>query len=279
MRKISAVLSVLLCAVFLTACGILPAIFAEPTAHATAPQETVSVTAVATLPTAQTLPQTQPTESVPPTVEEASVHSPLYMAELPVEDVIGFFNEVCLNAEYVNSGDPSVVQKWTGPLIYQIHGEPTEEDLLTLENFAAQLNHIQGFPGMRQAKYPEEATLNIHFCSHQEFLDLMGSNFYGADGGVTFWYEQNEIYNAIIGIRTDLSQDVRNSVILEEIYNGLGPVQDTRLRSDSIIFSDYSTPQALTLVDWLILDLLYHPDMQCGMDRQQCEEVIRSLYY
>ena len=82
MRKISAVLSVLLCAVFLTACGILPAIFAEPTAHATAPQETVSVTAVATLPTAQTLPQTQPTESVPPTVEEASVHSPLYMADL-----------------------------------------------------------------------------------------------------------------------------------------------------------------------------------------------------
>ena len=32
-------------------------------------------------------------------------------------------------------------------------------------------------------------------------------------------------------------------------------------------------------VDWLILKLLYHPDIKCGMNAQQCEEIIRKLYY
>jgi len=51
------------------------------------------------------------------------------------------------------------------------------------------------------------------------------------------------------------------------------------LRPDSIIYQEYSEVQDLTLVDWLILRLLYHPDMLCGMDAAQCEAVIRDLYY
>ena len=89
----------------------------------------------------------------------------------------------------------------------------------------------------------------------------------------------NEIYDAIICCRTDLDQDLRNAVILEEMYNGLGPIQDTDLRVDSVIYSGYSEPQRLTQMDELILRLLYHPQMECGMDAQQCADVIRQLYY
>jgi hypothetical protein len=76
-----------------------------------------------------------------------------------------------------------------------------------------------------------------------------------------------------------LDQYRRNSVILEEIYNGLGPIQDTSLRSDSIIYSEFSQPQALTNIDELILKLLYHPDIMPGMNAEQCETIIRQLYY
>lgn len=274
MRKIKMLLPVLLCAILLLGCFALPLGPERPEPVPSTEPVTVTVTHPETRPV-----DTQPTETtatIPPT---EGPHSPLYLSELPVEDVIDFFNEVCLSAEYVNSGDPSVVQKWTGPLIYQVHGDATDEDLMTVACFTEELNRVHGFPGIREARYPEEATLDIHFCSQQEFLDLMGDNFYGADGGVTFWYEEDEIYYAIIGIRTDLDQELRNSVILEELYNGLGPVQDTVHRSDSIIYSGFSQPQELTPVDWLILELLYHPDMKCSMTRQQCEAVIRGLYY
>ena len=121
--------------------------------------------------------------------------------------------------------------------------------------------------------------MDIYFCAQEDIVYRMGDAYGNADGAVTFWYENNEIYTAIICCRDDVGQYLRNSVILEEIYNSLGPVQDTVLREDSLIYQYYAEPQELTAVDELILKLLYHPDMRCGMNAAECEAVIRSLYY
>ena len=137
----------------------------------------------------------------------------------------------------------------------------------------------QGFPGCFETTDPATTSLEYYFCGQEEMVTRMGDNFRAMDGGVTFWYLENRIYDAIICCRTDIDQITRNSVILEELYNGLGPVQDTVLRPDSIIWEAYSSPQDLTETDWLILKLLYHPDMKCGMNSAECEAVIRQLYY
>lgn len=251
---------ILLLALLLTGCT--PA--AEPTAASTA---------------APTLPPTQPPTEAPTEAPTLPPHSDLYLPDVSVEDVILYFNEVCLDAEFSNAGDPSLLQKWTAPISYSVHGIPTEDDWETLYRFARWLNTVEGFPGIEEAEDSASSNLRIHFCDQQELIDLMGDQFFGMDGAVTFWYMDNEIYDAIICIRTDLDQNLRNSVILEEIYNGLGPVQDTALRPDSIIYSEFSQPQELTDMDRLILKLLYHPMMQCGMDRSACEQVIRQIYY
>jgi hypothetical protein len=126
---------------------------------------------------------------------------------------------------------------------------------------------------------PENCVYPVNFCTQDEMGNRMGDNFRNLDGGVTFWYSNDRIYECIICYRTDLDQQVRNSVIIEEIYNGLGPIQDTDLRPDSIIYSGYSIPQSMTEIDELLLKLLYHPDMQCGMNAEECAAVIRRLYY
>lgn len=220
-------------------------------------------------PTAPTA-QSQPTEPL---------HSEFYIPGVSAEDVILYFNEVCLDAEISNGGDPSLLQKWDIPIRYILHGDWTDEDIVVLSEFAAWLNTIEGFPGISETKDPGNATLRIHFCSQSEMLSLMGDDYVGMDGAVTFWYMDNKIYDEIICYRTDLDQYLRNSVILEEIYNGLGPVQDTMLRPDSIIYSEFSEPQCLTQIDQLLLKLLYHPQLQCGMNAAECEAVIRQLYY
>lgn len=223
--------------------------------------------------------ETAESEDTEPVLMEPE-HSELYLYEVPVEDVITWFNEVVLNSEYVNTGDPSVVQKWESPIFYMICGDATAEDVAVLESFAQSLNDMEGFPGMYPAEDVNTSNLRIYFTDQQGFVDLMGAQFTGLDGAVTFWYDgMNSIYDGVICIRKDLDQYLRNSVILEEIYNGLGPVQDTDLRQDSIIYQQYSEVQDLTLVDWLLLRLLYHPHMRCGMDAAQSEAVIRTLYY
>lgn len=214
-------------------------------------------------------------ESVP----TFSPHSEFYISGIEVEDVIIYFNEVCLDSEIIDSGNPSVVQKWTAPILYTLHGEYTQEDKQVLERFCDWLNTVCGFAGIYESEYPAQATMNIYFCSQSEIVDRLGDEFSYTDGAVRFWYENNEIYNAIICCRDDVSQHLRNSVLQEELYNSLGPVQDTTLREDSLIYQYYAEPQEMTDIDKLIIRLLYHPDIECGMDAQQCEEVIRSLYY
>ena len=54
---------------------------------------------------------------------------------------------------------------------------------------------------------------------------------------------------------------------------------DTVLRPDSIVYQYSNSNTALSEIDWLILTLLYHPEMRCGMDAESCEAVIRNLYY
>lgn len=265
------ILALLLLAALLTGCAQAAP---KPTSP---PVQTEVPTLMPTEPTTE--PPTAPPTEPPTEAPTAPPHSELYIPGVEVEDVITYFNEVCLNAEFINSGDPSRLQRWNTPITYQIYGTPTEADLSKIAEFSGWLNTLFGFPGIYEAGDGEYVNLRIHFCDQETLIDLMGDNFWGCDGAVTFWYLDDAIYDAIICIRTDLDQYLRNSVILEEIYNGLGPVQDTDLRPDSLIYSGYSEPQELTEMDELILRLLYHPDLRCGMSAAECEAVIRQLYY
>lgn len=240
-------------------------------AHRKPPETTASTVPETTAPTVPETVETEPVQTEP-------AHSPLYIPGVSTEDMILYFQEVCLDAEIVHSGDPTRLQKWVMPIRYRCEGPMTEEDSRVLWEFVTWLNTVEGFPGMEQTE--GEADLRICFRNPEDYLAVMGPEFSGTDGAVTFWYDgADQIYEAIIGCRTDLRQQVRNSVILEEIYNGLGPVNDTVLRQDSIIYSEYTLPQSLTEVDRVILQLLYHPRMLCGMDGESCAEVIRQLYY
>lgn len=278
MKRITLIVLSILLAAALLGCKQGPA---ETVPTETAVPETTrpETTAPETPPPETIAPETTAPETTAPEATEPE-HSALYLTNVPVEDVIRWFNEVCLDSEYVHSGDPTRVQKWEVPILYMIHGETTPEDIAVLEDFAGWLNTVEGFPGIVQAQNPEEANLQIYFTDAQGLVNIMGPDFTNLDGAVTFWYDGSDaIYDEVICICTDLDQHLRSSVILEELYNGLGPVQDTILRPDSIIYQEFSETQSLSEMDRLILKLLYHPDIRCGMDAQVCEEVIRTLYY
>lgn len=249
----------------------------EPTTIQTAPTELPTTEPPTTEPPTTEPPTTKPPETEPPTTEP--LHSEFYLEDVPVETVITWFNEVCLDTEYYGSGDPTLVQKWDVPIAYCLQGDFDQEDAAVLDSFAQWLNTLEGFPGITRVEDMYQANLQIHFTDAQGLLDIMGPEFSGLDGAVTYWYEYNAIYSGVICVRTDLHRTLRTSVTLEELYNGLGPIQDTMLRPDSIAYQEFSEPQELTKEDELILKLLYHPQIQCGMNAAECERVIRELYY
>lgn len=234
---------------------------AEPVPDTTAAAETVAVT----------------TEPAQPQ------HSELYHPGYSLEQMQDYFAEVVLDVEYSDgTGDSALVQKWVEPIHYRFFGEPTEEDLAVLEAFFAQLNEIESFPGMIPAEEEEVEQLRISFLAPDVFRDSFSSAVNGEDafGAAQFWYytDTNDIYAARIGYRTDLHQTVRNSILLEEIVNALG-ISDTLLREASITYQYSNENLVLSDVDWILLKLLYHPEIHCGMDSLQCSAVIEQLYY
>lgn len=233
-----------------------------------------------TLPPETTVPETTvPETTVPPTT--VPLHSDYYLEDFTLDEVLLYFNEVVLQVEYTQGGDPTLVQKWLQPITYRIFGEPTEEDLRVLEDFFVQLNQVPGFPGIREAGAEEYSNLSLNFLNHEDFYGQFSQILNGEDawGGYQFWYsDSNDIYDAQIGYRTDIDQLSRNSILLEEIVNALG-ISDTLMRSDSIVYQHSNDNLELSEVDWLLLKLLYHPDIQCGMDEEACRTVIETLYH
>ena len=208
---------------------------------------------------------------------EASTQAPL-----PIDEVINYFCEVVLQTEYSDGvGDATLVQKWTDRICYRIYGEATEQDKRILTEFFQQLNEIEGFPGIVPAGENDLTDLALYFCDYENFNRNFGEflNYEMADGAVQYWYytDTNVIYDARIGYRTDIDQYTRNSVLLEEVFNGLG-ITDTVLREDSIAYQGFSQPQELSEIDWLIIKLLYHPKIEAGMNREECVKVIREIY-
>ena len=228
-------------------------------------------------------------ESVQPSPEataaptEEPQHSELYLPDYTLEQVLEYFNEVVLDVEYSDgTGDVSLVQKWTGPLIYRIYGIPTDEDWAMLSLLFEQLNRVPGFPGIYAAEPGETENLKIGFFDPEGFTKQFSEMLRGEDafGATQFWYytDTNELYEAQIGYRIDLEQTVRSSVLLEEIINTIG-ITDTTLRTDSIVYQYSNDNLRLSDMDWLIVKLLYNPAIKCGMDKEACAAVIEQLYY
>ena len=231
---------------------------------------------------APTEPSTHSMESVPPATTEPG-HSSLYLPDVTTEEMIKYFREVVLDMEYTaGDGDATLVQKWMTPIYYMISGEPTDADRELLNSLFGQLNEIEGFPGIFPTEDENQKNLSISFLDANTFRLAFSDFLRGeeADGAVQFWYytASNDIYTGRIGYRTDISQEIRNSVILEEVINLLG-FNDTVLREDSIVYQYSSDATQLSETDWVLLKLLYHPDIRCGMNYEECQAVLEQLYY
>lgn len=207
-------------------------------------------------------------------------HSKLYLHDCSQQQMLDYFEEIVLHTEY-GTGNGSFVQKWKEPLRYHIYGSATEKDLEVLTDLFEQLNKIDGFPGIYAAD-GEPENLTISFLDYDDFNISFSDFLNGEDayGATEFWYydDTNEIYTARIGYRTDIDQDTRVSILNEEIINMLG-VSDTVLREDSIVYQYSNDNTVLSDVDWVILKLLYDPQIKCGVKSDNCVDIIKKLYY
>ena len=159
-------------------------------------------------------------------------------------DVLGYFNEVALKSEY--GEDPGVLCRWEDKIVYEIKGDATEEDITLIEDLAARLNSIEGFPGIRRASGLARANLVISFTDR----DDIAASFEAADENAA--------------IDKDLT-DERKSTICEEFLQSLGPANDSYKYITSVFYQGFCTAQTPADVDWAVMEMIYSPRLHTGM--------------
>ena len=222
-------------------------------------------------------------ESQPPapTPAPAPLHSELYLPDCSQQQMLDYFNEIVFSSEY-GTGDSTLVRKWNIPIRYRIYGPTTQKDLEVLTDLFAELNKIDGFPGIYAADEGETENLTISFLGVEDFNLAFSDFLQGEDayGATEYWYynESNAVFSARIGYRTDVDQDTRVSILIEEIVNTLG-LNDTEVREDSIVYQYSNDNTALSDIDWVILKMLYNPKIKSGMNADSCSDILKELYY
>lgn len=243
------------------------------TAPTTAPTE-APTTALTEEPT--TAPTAEPTEA--PTEDP---HSAFYAKGVSVDQMIAHFNKVVLGIEpNAGAGEVALVQKWDQPINYRIEGMPNRLDAQNLNNLTKQLNAVEGFPGI-QAATGLEQNLTIYFLKDEDFKAqfahvMEGTGIYSI---VQVWHnDSNGIYSARVGYRQSASQELRDLLLPEKLVEMLG-ISEVTVQKEITTELKPKTIIDLSELDWSVIKLLYNPRIHNGMNADECEMIIRELYY
>lgn len=191
------------------------------------------------------------------------------------DEIFSYFTELVNNTEYSGEHDcHQMVRKWTEPIYYRIYGETTEEDMTLLTELFRELNNISYFPGIHEATDGEKENLSIYFIDRNLFDITFGDliDHEEANGAAEHWFytDTGEIYMGKVGYVIDTDQKIRNSVLIEEIFNVLG-LADSTLRESSIVYQYSDENTEPDEIDLMILKLLYHPLIEPGMTAEECK--------
>lgn len=179
-------------------------------------------------------------------------------------------------------GEEHPLARWEQPLRIYVGGEPTQADLDKLDEFLLDLKaNVPCMPEAFRVSHEVDANVRIYYVPLERMGDYLEDYQPGNWGFVTYWYNGSlEIYQMKIAIASDVTdQKERNHLLMEEMVGGLGLCIDHEVYSDSILYQPWTTTQMLSVVDWLMLEMIYHPDVHSNMTREEFGRVTRQRIY
>lgn len=188
---------------------------------------------------------------------------------------LDYLSEIAFSSEYGGSaGSEGKIRKWEQPILIEVSGSPTAEDLATLDSHIEALGMIPGMPDIRRVV--SDGSVEMHFVPLSGMAYTIPGYVEGNWGYFQVWWDSGmRIERALIGIATDVTtQEQRNHLILEEVTQMLGLMQDSELYEDSIFYAPWSETQALSELDWQTLYLLYRPNIRAGMTQDEVVAVL-----
>ncbi|MHB1315415.1 MAG: DUF2927 domain-containing protein [Christensenellales bacterium] len=225
---------------------------------------------------------TLPVPSTPvPTTAPTPAPTPDNGGQLEVQEALTNFN---LLAFSYFTGDPKwddVLIRWETPIRVEVYGEPTDEDMNTINSFLIDLsNHV---PQLDIAFLEGDGSTSGNMIISFVPLSDMGktiSDYDEGDWGSWYlnWDDNTRFTKAQIAIASDVTnQAERNHMIREDITHCLGLKGYLPQSPESILYSEWSDTQALTEKDYFMIKLLYSDALHAGQHMNDVNAVLPEL--
>lgn len=191
-----------------------------------------------------------------------------------IENIMDIFDEVALAEEYISRPSSTLIQKWNSP-IYYYYKNASVDDIKQIKKIAQLLNDIPEFPGMFEAN-SDQANLIIDFVDYN-YLHAQ-TKVAGVEGySENTFAGDNIITKSNIMINYDLNQNIKNSVIAEEILHSIGLKNDTKKFKNSVLYDYGSLIEYPTDMDIILINILYDKSITYGMDINTVNNKIKSI--
>lgn len=195
----------------------------------------------------------------------------------------GFFRTV-FGLEYGDDTQgASVVKKFTEPVRIYLDQRSRVDRRRVIERFVRSVNRgVRGLD-IRVVDSPQRANFTVYIVDRVNYAQVIQDDVYNSSRAtvrgrcmVRVLTGNEGITRAQAVIVSDEGDFLFNRCMVEEILQGLGPLNDDPTLSASV-FNDTSLHTRFMLHDRYVLNMLYHPELRPGMNRQNADALMARI--
>lgn len=203
------------------------------------------------------------------------------------KELVNYFNEVALNSEFEDHSGKII--KWTEPMsLYVIKDEEFNIQVSIIKNTINKINNlIKGEFKIQLVDSHVKSNAVIFLLEKDKVESLVPKLFEGIEEElaglalVEYDLDNYEIKHAKIFIDINEPLESQKSIILEELTQSIGLMNDSEKYSNSIFYQNKALDSINTLeyskMDIEIIKMLYHPKMKPGLNSKNAEKVIKQI--
>ncbi|HKZ37674.1 MAG TPA: DUF2927 domain-containing protein [Chryseolinea sp.] len=196
------------------------------------------------------------------------------------ESVIDYFSEIALGFEF--GGDMEVTRKWTSQMKIFVGGTKNPDLMNELQEIVTEINALatDGF-NITMVTDTLQSNFYIFLGTGSRYASIFPSQagLVADNWGLfsVFWTD-NQLYQGFMYVDLIRANSVEQRHLLrEELTQSLGLAKDSPLYEESIFQSRFTETNEYADIDKDLIRLLYHPNMQVGLNKEQVEEVLRGI--
>ncbi|MBB4304159.1 hypothetical protein GGD81_003215 [Rhodobium orientis] len=199
-------------------------------------------------------------------------------------ELIDGFMKTVFGLEYRTwNWQPYLVKKYTGNVSFFVRNISGNDRRRDATAFIRSLrSKIRGL-SLDFASRPDDANFVVYIVDRNQYEGIVRNEIYGDPAAsapgrclVRVLSDERGISRSTAVIVADEGEFLFHRCLVEEVLQGLGPMNDNRSLTHSV-FNDASRHSEFTVYDRYILNMLYHRRIRPGMTQQQAREVLPSV--